>query len=40
MKKYTKEELLKMDAVEVYKLVLEKKHLKKFPTGFISSQML
>ena len=34
MKKYTKEELLKMDAVEVYKLVLEKKHLKKFPNGF------
>lgn len=34
MKKYTKEELFKMDAVDVYKLVLEKKYIKKFPDGF------
>ena len=34
MKKYTKEELYKMDAVDVYKLVLEQKHIKKFPNGF------
>ena len=34
MKKYTKEELYKMDAVDVYKLVLEQKHIKKFPHGF------
>ena len=34
LKKYTREELFKMDAVDVYKLVLEKKHIKKFPNGF------
>lgn len=34
MKNYTKEELYKMNAVDVYKLVLEGKHIKKFPDGF------
>ena len=34
MKKYTKEELYKMDAVEVYKLVLEGNYIKRFPAGF------
>ena len=33
MKKYTKEELYKMDVIDVYKLVL-KEELKKFPNGF------
>ncbi|MBQ3420479.1 MAG: DUF4046 domain-containing protein [Romboutsia sp.] len=34
MKKYTKEELYKMDAVEVYKLVLKGNVVKTFPAGF------
>lgn len=34
LKKYSKEELYKMDAIEVYKLVLEGKHIKRFPIGF------
>ena len=34
MRKYIKEELFRMDAVDVYKLVLEKKYIKKFPNGF------
>ena len=33
-KKYSKEELFKMDAVEVYKMVLKKDIIKKFPDGF------
>ena len=33
-KKFTKEELYKMNAVDVYKLVLERKYIKKFPNGF------
>ena len=33
-KKFSKEELYKMDAIEIYKLVLEGKHLKRFPNGF------
>lgn len=31
---FTKEDLFKMDAVDVYKLVLEEKHIKRFPKGF------
>ena len=33
MKKYTKDELLRMDAVEVYKLRLDRK-IHRFPNGF------
>ena len=40
MKKYTKEEINKMDAIDIYKLVLEQKHIKKFPHGFGNSQKL
>ena len=34
MKKYAKEELFKMDAVDVYKLVIEGEHIKRFPNCF------
>ena len=34
MKKYTKEELFKMDAVDVYKMVLKRNMIKTFPKGF------
>ena len=34
MKKYTKEELYKMDAVDVYKMVLKGDIIKQFPKGF------
>lgn len=35
MKKYTKEEINKMDAIDIYKLVLNKgKSVKRFPAGF------
>ena len=34
MKKYTKEELYKMDAVELYRMVLRGDIIKKFPDGF------
>ena len=33
-RRYTKEELYKMDAIKVYELVLEGKIIKKFPDGF------
>ena len=33
MKKYTNDELLRMDAVEVYKLRLDRK-IHRFPSGF------
>ena len=33
-KRYTREELYEMDAVEIYKLVLEREHIKTFPKGF------
>ena len=33
MKKYSKEELFKMDAVDVYKLLLNNK-IGRFPSGF------
>ena len=33
MKKYTSDELLRMDAVEVYKLRLDRK-IHRFPNGF------
>ena len=34
MKNYTKEELYKMDAVDVYKMVLKGRVIKRFPRGF------
>ena len=34
MKKYTKEELCKIDATDVYKMVLHSNEIKKFPNGF------
>ena len=34
MIKYTKEELYKMDAVDVYKMVLSGKIIKNFPSGY------
>ena len=34
MIKYTKEELLEMDAIDVYKMVLKGDVIKKFPNGF------
>ena len=37
MKKYTKEEINKMDAIDIYKLVLEQKHIKKIPSWFLAT---